>query len=201
MMAEPQLRRTPKQKRAREKYLAILDASIVVLAREGYQGATTSNIAEESGVAVGSLYEYFPNKESIFTAYLDEHIREIIELFRQNLGEEKQGLDQIESLRNWLITIVGITEKNKNTLRTILSEIPGSLGLLSFEGIEDQLMPVARFLTEGMSLDEEELKTKTYVLSNALYGFILRNLFSVNKLDVEKTVDELIKLIVSYGSS
>jgi AcrR family transcriptional regulator len=47
---------------------AILDAAAQVLLAKGYERATTDRIAERAGVSIGSVYEYFPNKESIFAA-------------------------------------------------------------------------------------------------------------------------------------
>src|SRR5450432_2323314 len=58
-------RKTPKQARSAHLVDAILKAAIRVLEREGAAGFTTVRVAERAGVSVGSLYQYFPNKESI----------------------------------------------------------------------------------------------------------------------------------------
>lgn len=55
-------------------YQRILDASIRILRDEGALGFTTTKVAEEAGVGVGSLYQYFPNKQSIVVALHDENI-------------------------------------------------------------------------------------------------------------------------------
>jgi AcrR family transcriptional regulator len=61
-------RKTPVQARAKATWNAILDAAAQVLLARGYEKATTDRIAERAGGSVGSVYEYFPNKESIFAA-------------------------------------------------------------------------------------------------------------------------------------
>jgi len=58
-------RKLPKQARSAELVGAILQAAIRVLEREGAAAFTTVRVAEQAGVSVGSLYQYFPNKESI----------------------------------------------------------------------------------------------------------------------------------------
>lgn len=58
-------RKTPKQERSSQLVDAILQAAIRVLEREGAARFTTIRVAEQAGVSVGSLYQYFPNKESI----------------------------------------------------------------------------------------------------------------------------------------
>jgi AcrR family transcriptional regulator len=61
-------RRKPKQQRAREAVAAIEQACIKILEQEGPRRLTTTRIAEVAGVNVGSLYQYFPNKEAIVAA-------------------------------------------------------------------------------------------------------------------------------------
>jgi AcrR family transcriptional regulator len=66
-------RKRPRQARSARLVADILEAAVRVLAREGAHKFTTVRVAEEAGVSVGSLYQYFPNKESIlFRLQLDE---------------------------------------------------------------------------------------------------------------------------------
>jgi AcrR family transcriptional regulator len=66
-------RKRPRQVRSERLVAAILEAAIRVLARDGAQRFTTARVAEAAGVSVGSLYQYFPNKESIlFRLQTDE---------------------------------------------------------------------------------------------------------------------------------
>jgi AcrR family transcriptional regulator len=66
-------RKQPKQARSTQLVADILQAAIRVLEREGAQRFTTIRVAEEAGVSVGSLYQYFPNKQAIlFRLQVDE---------------------------------------------------------------------------------------------------------------------------------
>jgi AcrR family transcriptional regulator len=66
-------RKLPKQERSEQLVAAILEAAIQVLTDEGARRFTTARVAERAGVSVGSLYQYFPNKESIlFRLQTDE---------------------------------------------------------------------------------------------------------------------------------
>jgi AcrR family transcriptional regulator len=66
-------RKLPKQERSEQLVAAILEAAIQVLTDGGARRFTTARVAERAGVSVGSLYQYFPNKESIlFRLQIDE---------------------------------------------------------------------------------------------------------------------------------
>ncbi len=66
-------RKLPVQARSTQLVAAILQAAIRVLEREGAQRFTTIRVAEVAGISVGSLYQYFPNKQAIlFRLQLDE---------------------------------------------------------------------------------------------------------------------------------
>jgi AcrR family transcriptional regulator len=66
-------RKVPVQARSAQLVADILKAAVRVLEREGAQRFTTIRVAETAGVSVGSLYQYFPNKQAIlFRLQLDE---------------------------------------------------------------------------------------------------------------------------------
>jgi AcrR family transcriptional regulator len=66
-------RKRPKQARSTQLVADILQAAAQVLARDGAHRFTTARVAEKAGVSVGSLYQYFPNKEAIlFRLQFDE---------------------------------------------------------------------------------------------------------------------------------
>ena len=66
-------RKNPRQARSQATVDAVLDACARVLVDEGYDAATTNRIAAIAGVSVGSLYQYFPNKDAIVGALLERH--------------------------------------------------------------------------------------------------------------------------------
>ncbi len=68
-------RREPKQERSRRMRARILEAALRVLRDDGPLGFTTTKVADEAGVSVGSLYQYFPNKHAIVVALHDDDVR------------------------------------------------------------------------------------------------------------------------------
>ena len=70
-------RKTPVQARATETVDAILEATIQVLLTVGADRLTTTRVAQRAGVSVGTLYQYFPNKQSLLFAVFTEHMERI----------------------------------------------------------------------------------------------------------------------------
>jgi AcrR family transcriptional regulator len=71
------LRRQPKQQRGKEKVEKILDAAAAVFDEVGYDAATTHMIAAKAGTAIGSLYQFFPDKAAIFNAMELRHVERV----------------------------------------------------------------------------------------------------------------------------
>jgi len=67
-------RKTPVQARATVTVEAISEATVQVLLSRGTQRLTTTRVADRAGVSVGTLYQYFPNKQSLLFAVLEDHL-------------------------------------------------------------------------------------------------------------------------------
>jgi AcrR family transcriptional regulator len=70
-------RKTPVQARATVTVEAIFEATIQVLLSHGADHLTTTRVADRAGVSVGTLYQYFPNKQSLLFAVFEEHMERV----------------------------------------------------------------------------------------------------------------------------
>src|SRR5215469_15908131 len=77
MLAALEPRKTPIQARATVTVEAIFEATIQVLLSHGADRLTTSRVAERAGVSVGTLYQYFPNKQSLLLAVFEDHMNKV----------------------------------------------------------------------------------------------------------------------------
>lgn len=69
-----QSRKTPAQSRSRVTVEAIYEATIQVLLRGGMNELTTTRVAERAGVSVGTMYQYFPNKQALIYALNERYL-------------------------------------------------------------------------------------------------------------------------------
>lgn len=117
-------RRRAKQQRARDTVDVIREAAAHVLLREGYARATTNRIADVAGVSVGTIYQYFTNKDAIFDAL----IRGEIDGLKQRLVEAlpNPDLPLADALRILLSSIIR-ARPDAPTLYRALEQVPNGL--------------------------------------------------------------------------
>ena len=76
-------RKSPVQARSAATIDALHTAVIQVLIREGLSRCTTTRIAERAGMSVGSVYQYYPNRDALLAAVLERHLGGIAEAMEQ----------------------------------------------------------------------------------------------------------------------
>lgn len=77
-------------KRNKPKYKQIIDAAVIVIAENGYHQAQVSKIAKQAGVADGTIYLYFKNKEDILISLFKEKMGLFVDKSRKLLQENRQ---------------------------------------------------------------------------------------------------------------
>jgi AcrR family transcriptional regulator len=98
------LRKAPRQVRSGETFEAILAAAAHILASEGAQRFTTNRVAKRAGVSIGSLYQYFPNKQAIARALVERDLARAARLRPALLDDPGQppGV-RMRALVDWLL--------------------------------------------------------------------------------------------------
>ena len=104
------MRRRPSQQRSRATVERILDAGRSVLLERGFEGASTNRIAAAAGVGPGSLYQYFPDKESILDRVVEQAVDDLeARITRAFLGSLRTGDDAVRRhLEALLLSLIHI---------------------------------------------------------------------------------------------
>ncbi len=89
-------RRKPSQARSRFTVEQILQGAAQVFEQKGYAAGTTNRIAARAGVSVGTLYQYFPNKDAILTELAMRHMSEAMSKLAGLLGGAPRHADQLD---------------------------------------------------------------------------------------------------------
>jgi TetR/AcrR family transcriptional regulator, fatty acid metabolism regulator protein len=81
--------------RNRPKFKQILDAAVVVIAEHGYHSSQVSKIAKQAGVADGTIYLYFKNKEDILISLFQEKMGQFIERIQEDIQKEETASEKL----------------------------------------------------------------------------------------------------------
>jgi len=80
------------------KYHQILEAAVKVFARQGFHQSTIAQIAKEAGVADGTIYLYFKNKDDILVQFFSHRAKQVFESFREEVDRAQTSLDKLRHL-------------------------------------------------------------------------------------------------------
>ncbi|MEU2723620.1 TetR/AcrR family transcriptional regulator [Streptomyces smyrnaeus] len=124
-----QPRKRPRQVRAELTRQRILTAAAHVFADHGYAAGTTNRIAERARISIGSLYQYYPNKDAILVELLNRHLESGVSATRRRMTE---GLP--DSLEEFVRSVVRTSIENHlddpQLLRVLAEQAPRSPELL-----------------------------------------------------------------------
>ena len=80
------------------KYHQILEAAVKVFARQGFYQSTVAQIAKEAGVADGTIYLYFKNKDDILVQFFSFRTKQVFDSFREEVDRAEASSDKLRNL-------------------------------------------------------------------------------------------------------
>ena len=118
-------RKHASQERSRATVDTLIAATARILVREGFDRASTNHIADLAGVSIGSLYQYFPSKESLVAAVIDRHNQELMRVVRSALAEVA-ALPLEEAVRKLVAIAIKAHRIDPKLHRVLAEQIPRS---------------------------------------------------------------------------
>ena len=172
--------RKPKQSRSRATVDAIVEAGFRSVASHGTQ-ATTRQIAEAAGISIGSLYEYFKNKEAIFTAMHERFIQDVVALIQDTTPVIVQ-MPPDQGTRELLTRFGAFLQRDDARYLLAARKLIDSDSLLYTEPIRQMLMQLvmAYVMAKPEYARVSDLKTIAYIMVNAGIFMMLHHLSDPN---------------------
>jgi AcrR family transcriptional regulator len=193
-------RRIPRQTRAGETVAAIVEAAAQVLEAGGLPAFTTNAVAERAGVSIGTLYQYFADKNALLLALAREEMKvALAQVSRALQGESDPSVEgRVRAMVRTLINAFrGRQRARKAVIQAVLAQ-----------GIGVELMaPVASFIAAaGEEVGKGPTATlpalsreQVFVLSRALMGAIRAAVLEEQPfLRAKSFEDEVVRLVVAY---
>jgi len=117
-------RQKPRQARAQVTFESILDATARILEDLGYRSLTTNGIAGVAGVAVGAVYEYFPNKESIVAELVRRTVRQILEEVEHAFEGATKVSGKEEAIEMLVRTCMQVLRRRMSLWKVFMEQVP-----------------------------------------------------------------------------
>ena len=195
-------RKRPIQQRSRFTVEQILEAAAHIFAERGYAGTTTNHIAQRAGVSIGSLYQYFPNKDTILVALQARHMESASAALQGMLDEalrEKTPLEDL--LRRFVRKVVEMHTSEPELHHVLLYEGPRTPELSQkLHRIEDSMArTVEQMLARRGGLSHQHAKHAAYLLvhivENLAHEYVVH---PPQDMTIEVFVEELVTMLYVY---
>ncbi|OBK33318.1 TetR family transcriptional regulator [Mycobacterium sp. 1245111.1] len=200
-MAPPdrfQPRKQPTQDRAAHTRQRILDAAAHIFGEYGYSAGTTNRIAECAEVSIGSLYQYFPNKDAILRALMEAHVDAGAELLGKRLAE---GLpEQLDAaLRVVVRATIDNHRDNPRLHRVLFEEAPRAPAFLArLHDLEESMVDATAGLLDSHSAVQANGRLSARVVVTTIESLVHRLIASPDPADPQQLEDEIVSLLTRY---
>ena len=193
-------RKNPTQARAQQTVGTILDAAAQILQTEGEAHFNTNRVAEKAGFSIGTLYQYFPNKNSIIEA-IAERERIAIETSIQKALLDCWPHTIEEFLRIIIRQMINAFGRRQKLRRFIIIQmIRLDLFMPVLKEVNRIGETVSVLLGKNRDGDYQPLsKIQLFVLTRSIMGVIRAAVIENNSmLGTEEFEDELVRLALNY---
>ncbi|MCK1981810.1 MULTISPECIES: TetR/AcrR family transcriptional regulator [Peribacillus] len=171
----------------RPKYTQIIDAAVIVIAQNGYYQAQVSKIAKQAGVADGTIYLYFKNKEDILISLFHEKMGYFVEQIEEEIKGKTTASDKLhvliqkhfqnlsEDVNLAIVTQLELRQSNKELRLRINDVLRGYLNLIDqiiIEGKENgEFLPdLNNLLARQMIFGTIDETVTTWVMNEQKYS-------------------------------
>ncbi len=207
MMSSQELkpRKLPTQRRAQLTVDAILEATGLLLKESGLEHFTCNHIAERAGISIGSLYQYFSNKEAIIAELRRRHFRMVTTRLKTAI-QACQGCSFSEQLYHIVRVNVAIHQSDP-ALHQLLTDRYRHIGFDAdtTEPREDSSLlasqPATSALVNELGFNETQARTSAIVIASIVESLTHAAIVDQRlNMEPEDLVEEIVKVVTGYLS-
>ncbi|GAB3502696.1 TetR/AcrR family transcriptional regulator [Amycolatopsis cihanbeyliensis] len=194
-----QPRKQPRQVRAELTRQRILTAAAHIFAEYGYAAGTTNRIAEQARISIGSLYQYYPNKDAILAELLTRHLDG--DRATATLSQYKGPPESLEDIiRVFVRTVIENHLDDPQLLRIMIEQAPRSGELL--ERITQQEWAMIGHLRDLLDRHPEarvqDKDTAARLVTSTVELTVHQLIAAPGSIDTTRLEHELVAMITGY---
>ncbi|MFD3445379.1 TetR/AcrR family transcriptional regulator [Microbacteriaceae bacterium 4G12] len=188
-------------KKYKPKYNQIIDAAVVIIAENGYHQAQVSKIAKQAGVADGTIYLYFKNKEDILISLFQEKMGEFIDTIRRKTAGIESAIEKLLMLVETHFALLSENHDLAIVTQLELRQSNKDLRLKINEVLKGYLQVIDEILQVGIERKEFRSSLNIRIARQMIFGTIdevVTNwVMSDRKYDLVALSDTVHELLVS----
>ena len=157
-------------KKTGDKHARIIAAAVKVFAKNGFFQSKVSEIAREAGVADGTIYLYFQNKDDILISLFEEEMAKILASVRQAVAQEA---DPAKKLQAFALAHLNLTEKSQELAEIIQVEVRQSSKFMKeYENTQffEYLNIISAIIKEGQAAGVFRADIHPGIAKRAIFG-------------------------------
>jgi AcrR family transcriptional regulator len=193
-------RKAPKQERSRQTYQIILNGATAIIRRDGLKKLSTNRVAEESKVSIGSLYQYFPSKQAIIAALIDQvldaelaRVTTLIEGLSPDVGPRKVA-------RTFFFQYYRLNDDDDLALRkTLVEAVPNverAGTAMQFHSKMAEM--IITYFRKSFQIANETTPAELFVIQYLLKAVTLSSVDDqLKELEKEKLIDEWAEVLLN----
>jgi len=193
-------RKRPRQQRSKRMVESILAAAAKILIEDGYESLSTGQVAKRAGVSIGSLYQYFPNKEAIIAELVRKLTIDATTAVSANMdGLADRPLE--EAVRAMLTMVVGLVEQHGDLGRELLIAAQQMGVLPGIRMVEQRISEAGRryLMRHRDEVRVQDIDQAIFVTFNAAVFVIFRSVFAPpGFMTRQQLIDELYRMIIGH---
>lgn len=189
-------RRVPRQLRSQQTVEAVLDAVTRVIKRDGVGAVTTNRIAEAAGVSIGSVYQYFPDKQAIFRALHQRHVQQMGRLVDRTLVDHAES--SLEQLMRALVSaLIRAHAEDPELYELLHAEVPAD----RHGGFAKRLQAALRLAITAQApklVARQNLDRVLFVVTHMIASLTHAVLRRPSRLSLAAAEGEIVRAVLAY---
>ena len=195
-------RREPRQDRAKLTAAAILKAATEVIDDVGWARASTNRIAERAGVSIGSLYQYFADKEAILAKLIEQHHEAVDEVLLAAAARQYNDPPEAigEAIRELFQALIGLHREDPVLTRVLASDVPRQRAVKAHGGESERFAGFLKQILEQRSdVRVRQTTAAAFILvttAEALTRWVAHD--APASLDTDVLIEEIVVMLSGY---
>lgn len=188
-------------KKTKPKYMQIIDAAVIVIAENGYHQAQVSKIAKQAGVADGTIYLYFKNKEDILISLFEEKMGNFIEEIDQMIAGKGTAIEKLLMMVEAHFSLLSADHHLAIVTQLELRQSNKELRLRINDVLKGYLKVIDKIIIEGIESGEFSSDLDVRLARQMIFGTIDETatswVMNEEKYDLAKLASPVHRLLVN----